>query len=224
MSRILVVEDDPAMSVALRDGFEYERYTVDMAADGEDALRRATGGDHDLIILDVMLPKMSGLDVCRELRKNGSHTPVIMLTARGQEIDKIVGLRVGADDYVTKPFSFMELLARVEAVLRRTSRNAQSEVAFGEVKLDFKCYRATRKGDAIELTPREFTILRYLIDHANEVVSREALLDHVWGYDNSALSRTVDTHIARLRQKIETVPGEPRHLITVHRVGYRFVM
>ena len=224
MSRILVVEDDPAMSVALRDGFEYERYHVDMAADGEDALRRATGGDHDLIILDVMLPKMSGLDVCRELRKNGSHTPVIMLTARGQEIDKIVGLRVGADDYVTKPFSFMELLARVEAVLRRTSRNAQSEVAFGDVTLDFNCYRATRKGDAIELTPREFTILRYLIDHANEVVSREALLDHVWGYDNSALSRTVDTHIARLRQKIEMVPGEPRHLITVHRVGYRFVM
>jgi len=224
MSRILVVEDDQAMSVALRDGFEYERYKVDMAGDGEDALRRATGGDYDLIVLDVMLPKMSGLDVCRELRKNGSHTPVIMLTARGQEIDKIVGLRVGADDYVTKPFSFMELLARVEAVLRRTSRNAAAEVAFGEVTLDFNCYRATRKGDAIDLTPREFTILRYLIDHANEVVSREALLDHVWGYDNGALSRTVDTHIARLRQKIENVPGEPRHLITVHRVGYRFVM
>jgi len=224
MSRILVVEDDQAMSVALRDGFEYERYKVDMAGDGEDALRRATGGDYDLIVLDVMLPKMSGLDVCRELRKNGSHTPVIMLTARGQEIDKIVGLRVGADDYVTKPFSFMELLARVEAVLRRTSRNAAAEVAFGEVTLDFNCYRATRKGDSIDLTPREFTILRYLIDHANEVVSREALLDHVWGYDNGALSRTVDTHIARLRQKIENVPGEPRHLITVHRVGYRFVM
>jgi two-component system alkaline phosphatase synthesis response regulator PhoP len=224
MSRILVVEDDPAMSVALRDGFEYEKYNVDMAGDGEEALRRATGGDHDLIILDVMLPKMSGLDVCRELRKNGSHTPVIMLTARGQEIDKIVGLRVGADDYVTKPFSFMELLARVEAVLRRTSRNVQSEVAFGEMTLDFNCYRATRKGDSIELTPREFTILRYLIDHANEVVSREALLDNVWGYDTGALSRTVDTHIARLRQKIEIVPGEPRHLITVHRVGYRFVM
>jgi DNA-binding response OmpR family regulator len=224
MTRILVVEDDPAMSVALRDGFEYEKYNVDMAADGEEALRHATGGDYDLIVLDVMLPKMSGLDVCRELRKNGSQTPVIMLTARGQEIDKIVGLRVGADDYVTKPFSFMELLARVEAVLRRTSRNAASEVAFGEVTLDFNCYKATRKGDMIDLTPREFTILRYLIDHANEVVSREALLDNVWGYDTGALSRTVDTHIARLRQKIENVPGEPRHLITVHRVGYRFVM
>ena len=224
MSRILIVEDDPAMSVALRDGFEYEKYAVDMATDGEEALRRATGGDYDLIVLDVMLPKMSGLDVCKDLRKNGSHTPIIMLTARGQEIDKIVGLRVGADDYVTKPFSFMELLARVEAVLRRTSRNAQSEVAFGDVMLDFKCYRATRNGDAIDLTPREFTILRYLIDHANEVVSREALLDHVWGYDTGALSRTVDTHIARLRQKIEHVPGEPKHLITVHRVGYRFVM
>ncbi|HEY4640285.1 MAG TPA: response regulator transcription factor [Thermoanaerobaculia bacterium] len=224
MSRILIVEDDPAMSVALRDGFEYEKYNVDMASDGEEALRRATGGNHDLIVLDVMLPKMSGIDVCKELRKNGSHTPIIMLTARGQEIDKIVGLRVGADDYVTKPFSFMELLARVEAVLRRTTRNAQSEVAFGDVMLDFKCYRATRNGDSIELTPREFTILRYLIDHANEVVSREALLDHVWGYDTGALSRTVDTHIARLRQKIEIVPSEPKHLITVHRVGYRFVM
>jgi len=224
MSRILIVEDDPAMSVALRDGFEYEKYNVDMAADGEEALRRATGGDNDLIVLDVMLPKMSGLDVCKELRRNGSHTPIIMLTARGQEIDKIVGLRVGADDYVTKRFSFMELLARVEAVLRRTSRNAQSEVEFGDVMLDFKCYRATRNGDTIDLTPREFTILRYLIDHANEVVSREALLDHVWGYDTGALSRTVDTHIARLRQKIEMVPGEPKHLITVHRVGYRFVM
>jgi DNA-binding response OmpR family regulator len=224
MTRILVVEDDPAMSVALRDGFEYEKYAVDMAADGEDALRRATGGDHDLIVLDVMLPKMSGLDVCRELRRNGSQTPIIMLTARGQEIDKIVGLRVGADDYVTKPFSFMELLARVEAVLRRATRNsAAGEVAFGDVSLDFRTYQATRCGNAVDLTQREFTILRYLIDHANEVVSREALLDHVWGYDTSALSRTVDTHIARLRQKIETVPGEPRHLITVHRVGYRFV-
>ncbi len=224
MTRILIVEDDPAMSVALRDGFEYERYEVEMANDGEDALRRATGGDFDLIVLDVMLPKMSGLDVCRELRRNGSVTPVIMLTARGQEIDKIVGLRVGADDYVTKPFSFMELLARVEAVLRRTSKKADAEVVFGDVMLDFKCYKATRSGEPIELTPREFTILRYLADHANEVVSREALLDHVWGYDTGAMSRTVDTHIARLRQKIEHVPAEPRHLITVHRVGYRLVM
>jgi two-component system alkaline phosphatase synthesis response regulator PhoP len=224
MTRILIVEDDPAMSVALRDGFEFEKYDVEMAADGEEGLRLATRGDHDLIILDVMLPKMSGLDVCKDLRRNGSATPVIMLTARGQEIDKIVGLKLGADDYVTKPFSFMELLARVEAVLRRVSRNAAGdEYAFGDVTLDFRTYQATKGGMTLDLTPREFRILRYFIDHTDEVVSREALLNHVWGYDSSAFTRTVDTHMARLRQKIENIPAEPRHLITVHRVGYKFV-
>jgi two-component system alkaline phosphatase synthesis response regulator PhoP len=224
MTRILIVEDDPAMSVALRDGFEFEKYTVEMAADGEEGLRIASRGDHDLMILDVMLPKKSGLDVCKELRRNGSTTPIIMLTARGQEIDKIVGLKLGADDYVTKPFSFMELLARVEAILRRMSRTASGdEVAFGDVTLDFRTYQATKSGTGLELTPREFRILKYFIDHTDEVVSREALLNHVWGYDSSAFTRTVDTHMARLRQKIENVPAEPRHLITVHRVGYKFV-
>jgi DNA-binding response OmpR family regulator len=147
-----------------------------------------------------------------------------MLTARGQEIDKIVGLKLGADDYVTKPFSFMELLARVEAVLRRVKRaSAGDEVSFGNIHLDFKTYQAERGGDALDLTPREFRILRYFIDHSNEVVTREALLNHVWGYDSSAFSRTVDTHMARLRQKIEVTPAEPKHLITIHRVGYKFV-
>ncbi len=224
MTRILIVEDDPAMSVALRDGFEFEKYSVDMANDGEDGLRLATRGDHDLIVLDVMLPKKSGLDVCKELRKNGSKTPVIMLTARGQEIDKIVGLKLGADDYVTKPFSFMELLARVEAVLRRVQRTSTGdEYTFGAVSLDFRTYQAAKNGTPLELTPREFRILRYFIDHTEEVVSREALLNHVWGYDSSAFTRTVDTHMARLRQKVEQVPSEPRHLLTVHRVGYKFV-
>jgi len=223
-NRILIVEDDPAMSVALRDGFEFEKYAVEMAADGEEGLRLAQRGLHDLMILDVMLPKKSGLDVCRELRRNGSTTPIIMLTARGQEIDKIVGLKLGADDYVTKPFSFMELLARVEAVLRRVSRpSAGEEYGFGDVALDFRTYQATKGGLPIELTPREFRILRYFIDHADEVVSREALLNHVWGYDSSAFTRTVDTHMARLRQKVEALPSEPRHLLTVHRVGYKFV-
>ncbi len=148
-----------------------------------------------------------------------------MLTARGQEIDKIVGLKLGADDYVTKPFSFMELLARVEAVIRRSARETpEEEVAFGDVRLDFRTYQATRAAEPIDLTPREFHILRYFIDHANEVVSREALLNHVWGYDSAAFTRTVDTHMARLRQKIEPTPGDPRHLITVHRVGYKFVL
>jgi DNA-binding response OmpR family regulator len=171
-----------------------------------------------------MLPKLSGLDVCKQLRANGQSTPVIMLTARGQEIDKIVGLKLGADDYVTKPFSFLELTARVEAVLRRVARkSAGEEIAFGNVRLDFRTYQATRSEQPLDLTPREFRILRYFIDHSNEVVSREALLNHVWGYDSSAFTRTVDTHMARLRQKIEATPGEPRHLITVHRVGYKFV-
>jgi len=224
MTRILIVEDDPAMSVALRDGFEFEKYDVEMANDGEEGLRLAGRGDHDLMILDVMLPKKSGLDVCKELRGNGSRTPIIMLTARGQEIDKIVGLKLGADDYVTKPFSFIELLARVEAVLRRVKRTAPTdEYVFGDVKLDFRTYQATKTGTALELTPREFRILRFFIDHVDEVVSRESLLNHVWGYDSAAFTRTVDTHMARLRQKVETTPAEPRHFITVHRVGYKFV-
>ena len=224
MNRILIVEDDPAVSVALRDGFEFEKYAVEMAGDGEEGLRLAQRDDHDLMILDVMLPKKSGLDVCKELRRNGSRAPIIMLTARGQEIDKIVGLKLGADDYVTKPFSFIELLARVEAVLRRTTRAvAGEEYGFGDVKLDFRTYQATKSALPIELTPREFRILRYFIDHAEQVVTRESLLNHVWGYDSSAFTRTVDTHMARLRQKIESTPGEPRHLVTVHRAGYKFV-
>jgi DNA-binding response OmpR family regulator len=224
MNTILVVEDDPAMTVALRDGFEFEKYAVDMATDGEEGLRLALRGHYDVIILDVMLPKRSGLDVCRDLREKGNNTPVIMLTARGQEIDKIVGLKLGADDYVTKPFSFIELLARVEAVMRRAHRrHGGDEASFGDVKLDFRTYQATKADQPLELTPREFSILRYFLDHPNEVVSREALLNHVWGYDPSAFTRTVDTHVARLRQKIEQVPAEPRHLITIHRVGYKFV-
>jgi DNA-binding response OmpR family regulator len=224
MSRILVVEDDPAMSVALRDGFEFEKHTVAMAADGEEALLAANNSDHDVIILDVMLPKKSGLDVCRALRKSGNNTPIIMLTARGQEFDKVVGLKLGADDYITKPFSFMELLARLEAVMRRTRREAPAEaVSFGDVTVDFRKYRASKAGEPLDLTQREFRILRYFCDHANAIVTREALLQHVWGYDPSAFTRTVDTHIARLRQKIESVPAEPRHLLTVHRAGYRFV-
>ena len=221
---ILVVEDDPAMSVALRDGFEFEKYAVDMAADGEEGMLMASRSRYDIMILDVMLPRKSGLDLCKELREKGNNTPIIMLTARGQEIDKIVGLQLGADDYVTKPFSFIELLARVEAVMRRTHRKkAADQVTFGAVNLDFSTYQATRSDQPLELTPREFSILRYFLDHPNEVVSRETLLNHVWGYDPSAFTRTVDTHMARLRQKVESVPAEPRHLVTVHRVGYKFV-
>lgn len=224
--KVLIVEDDHAMAVALRDGFEYEGYNVQVARDGADGLRLASEHNADLIILDVMLPKMSGFDVCKQLRSSGNPTPIIMLTARGQEIDKVVGLRIGADDYVTKPFSFMELLARVEALLRRThKRNESTETfKFGDVSVNFRKFEVTRSGAPVELSPREFKILKYFIEHRGEVISRDQLLDAVWGYSSFPLTRTVDMHIAKLRHKIEITPGDPRHIITVHRIGYKFTV
>jgi len=212
MSRVLIVEDDEAMAVALRDGFTYEGHEVTVARDGEAGLTSAREDSPDIMILDVMLPKMTGLEVCRVLRGEGSALPIIMLTARGQEIDKVLGLKLGADDYVTKPFSFMELMARVEAVLRRSQPGggAQSAVyEFGDLTVDVDRHEATKGGDDLELT--------------SEVVSREELLDAVWGYDTIPFTRTVDTHIAKLRKKIEDNPGDPQFLITVHRLGYKFV-
>jgi DNA-binding response OmpR family regulator len=227
-SRVLVVEDDEAMAVALRDGFVYEGYEVAVARDGEDGLRRATEDPPDLMILDVMLPKMTGLEVCKRLRSEGSSLPIIMLTARGQEIDKVLGLKLGADDYVTKPFSFMELMARVEAVLRRCGaaagvRGSRGTHSFGDVTIDFDHHEALKGDEPVELSPREFQLLCYFIDHRGEVVSREQLLDAVWGYDTIPFTRTVDTHIAKLRKKIEDDPSDPQFLITVHRLGYKFV-
>ena len=223
--KVLIVEDDQAMAVALRDGFEYEGYAVQVARDGSSGLRLATERDIDLIILDVMLPKMSGFDVCKQLRSSGNATPIIMLTARGQEIDKVVGLKIGADDYVTKPFSFMELMARVEALLRRTSRQAEQldSFQFGEIIINFKRFEVSRRGMSVELSPREFKILKYFIEHRGEVISRDQLLDAVWGYGSFPLTRTVDMHIAKLRHKIEEIPSDPRYIITVHRIGYKFV-
>jgi DNA-binding response OmpR family regulator len=224
MRKVLIVEDDQAMAVALRDGFAYEGYSVQVERDGAAALRTATEKSHDLLILDVMLPRMSGLDVCRQLRGAGNDTPIIMLTARGQEIDKVLGLKTGADDYVTKPFSFLELMARVEAVLRRASKTPEAveSAAFGDVEVNFKSFEASKGGRAIELSPREFKMLKYFVEHRGEVVTRDQLLDHVWGYEGLPLTRTVDMHIAKLRQKIEDTPSDPRHVITVHRVGYKF--
>lgn len=224
MTRILVVEDDPAMSVALRDGFDFEGYEVLMANDGVRGLELARSSSPDLMVLDVMLPRESGLDVCKKLRTEENDIPIIMLTARGQEIDKIVGLKTGADDYVTKPFSFMELLARVEAVLRRSKRlDVEEVVEFGDVCLNFRNFEAKKGEEQIDLSPLEFRLMKYLVERTGEVVPREELLDSVWGYDSTAYTRTVDTHIARLRQKIEEIPHNPRHLLTVHRVGYKFV-
>jgi DNA-binding response OmpR family regulator len=225
MKRVLIVEDDHAMSVALRDGFAYEGYEVLVAKDGKTGWELASREPVDLIILDVMLPQMSGLDLCKHLRNAGNHIPIIMLTARGQEIDKVLGLKLGADDYVTKPFSFMELMARVEAVLRRASkhRDPLTQAQFGDVTLNFRTLEATKGGVPLELSPREFQILHYLIAHRGEVVSREQLLDAVWGYDVMPFTRTVDMHIAKLRKKIEDSPMDPHYIMTVHRVGYKFV-
>jgi len=225
MRKVLIVEDDQAMAVALRDGFTYEGYTVQVARDGADGLRMASEKELDLVILDVMLPKINGLDVCKQLRNDGKSTPIIMLTARGQEIDKVRGLKTGADDYVTKPFSFLELMARVEAVLRRTTHKPTDSieaVTFGNVELCFKKFEATKDGCPLDLSPREFKIMRYFVEHRGEVVSRDQLLDAVWGYDYLPLTRTVDMHIAKLRQKIEDTPSDPHYIITVHRVGYKF--
>ena len=226
MNKVLVVEDDEAMAVALRDGFAYEGYDVTVARDGETGLQMARGGSPDLVILDVMLPKMTGLEICKLLRGEGSDLPIIMLTARGQEIDKVLGLKLGADDYVTKPFSFMELMARVEAVLRRTRPDGghpRPVHRFGDITVDFDRHEAARGDELLELTPREFRLLGYLLEHRGEVVSREELLDAVWGYDIIPFTRTVDTHIGKLRKKIEVDPSDPRHIITVHRLGYKFV-
>jgi DNA-binding response OmpR family regulator len=224
MRKVLIVEDDQAMAVALRDGFSYEGYAVQVARDGATGLQLAKERGHDLVILDVMLPRMSGLDVCRQLRSAGNDTPIIMLTARGQEIDKVLGLKTGADDYVTKPFSFLELMARVEAVLRRASKAAEAVegVRFGDVEINFKTFEASKGGRPVELSPREFKMMKYFAEHRGEVVTRDQLLDHVWGYEGLPLTRTVDMHIAKLRQKIEDTPSDPRHIITVHRVGYKF--
>ena len=227
MAKVLIVEDDQAMAVALRDGFSYEGFDVDVAADGEQGLQLARESKPDLMILDIMLPKMTGLEICKNLRGEGSNLPIIMLTARGQEIDKVLGLKLGADDYVTKPFSFMELRARVDAVLRRSAPSGGARNGgrheFGSLMIDLDHHIARKDGDELSLTPREFRLLDHFIKHLGEVVTREQLLDDVWGYDTIPYTRTVDTHIAKLRKKIEDNPADPHLIVTVHRLGYKFV-
>lgn len=226
MSKILIVEDEPDMILGLRDNFEMEGYEVAVAGDGAEGLEKALTEKPDLVLLDLMMPKMSGLDVCRNLRRSGFTAPVLMLTARGQEVDKVLGLEVGADDYITKPFSLSELLARVRAHLRRATNQVAmiEKYAFADVQLDFQKYKATKKGVPVELSPKEFELLKFLVNHRGETVTREQLLDAVWGYDAMTFTRTVDNHIAKVRQKIEDNPDEPQYILTVHRVGYRFVV
>jgi DNA-binding response OmpR family regulator len=224
---ILIAEDEPHIVESLNFILSREGFAVTSAADGEAAFQSLSEKRPDLMILDVMLPKMTGLDVCKKLRGAGSGVPIIMLTARGQEIDKVLGLKLGADDYVTKPFGFMELLARVEAVLRRCNgtggvHGALEVYRSGDLEVDFKRHEARRSGELLELSPREFELLEYFIRHQGEVVTREELLDSVWGYNAIPFTRTVDMHIAKLRKKIEDDPGNPKRIVTVHRLGYKF--
>lgn len=224
-TRILIVEDEPAMVAGLRDNFEYEGYDVISAQDGVEGLERALVEHPDLVVLDVMMPRMSGLDVCKHLKSKLPTLPIIMLTARGQEIDKVVGLELGADDYVTKPFSIRELMARVKAVLRRVSPPAVAPdiYRFGDVEVNVRRNEVFRAGQPVELSGKEFALLAYFVAHPAEILSRDRLLDAVWGYDNYPNTRTVDTHILHLRQKLEPNPEEPRLFLTVHGSGYKFV-
>jgi len=224
MAKILIVEDEPKMVAGLRDNFEYEGYEVLTAHDGVEGLDRALSTSPDLIVLDVMMPRMSGLDVCRNLKQKRPSIPIIMLTARGQEVDKVVGLELGADDYVTKPFSIRELLARVKAVLRRshTLPQEQDKYSFGDVEVDMHTCQVTKDGKLLDFTSKEYELLKYFLCHPGENLSRERLLDEVWGYEAQTNSRTVDAHLVRLRQKLEPIPEQPRFFLTVHGTGYKF--
>lgn len=223
MTRLLIVEDDHAMAVALRDGFEQEGYTVSVAVDGEAALTSAKREPPELMILDIMLPKMSGHDVCRRLREGGAKIPIIMLTARSQELDKVVGLKLGADDYITKPFSFVELAARVEAVLRRSGgeKKPAGRHTFGDVVVDLATGEVTKAGKLLDFSARELRLLEYFIAHRDQVIDRDVLLFAVWDHDEAPLTRTVDVHVSKLRKKLEDDPANPRWLVTVHRAGYK---
>jgi two-component system alkaline phosphatase synthesis response regulator PhoP len=225
MKRLLLVEDEAGLVLTLSDRLRREGYRVEHAADGQTGLERACAGGFDLIVLDVGLPRLNGFDVLRTLRERGVDTPVLMLTARGQVADKVAGLKLGADDYLAKPFEMAELLARVEARLRRpvSPPAKESSHTFGAVRVDLDQAEAFRDGVAIELSAREFQLLKYFLEHRGETVSRESLLERVWGLRGDTTTRTVDVHVAWLRQKIEPNPEHPQYLITVRGAGYMFL-
>jgi len=224
MTRVLIVEDDPAILRGIADNMKFEGYEVFTAPDGEAGSRLQRAHKPELIILDLMMPRLGGLELCRRLRGEGVQTPILMLTAKSEEADRIAGLDMGADDYVTKPFSVKELMARVRALLRRVKpeQNLPGELRFGDVEIDFLRYEAHRKGKPIEMARKEFAVLRFLASRAGEAVTRDELLNEVWGYDVFPVSRTVDNHLALLRSKLEADPAAPKYLLTVHGVGYRF--
>ncbi len=222
--KILIVEDEDAILMLLEDDLTMEGYAVATARDGERGLSMARDGAYDLVILDVMLPKKDGFEVCRDLRGSGVDVPILMLTAKSQEIDKVLGLELGADDYMTKPFSPRELIARVRAILRRGKAVPRQieRYEFGDVEVDFKKFETTRDGRVVDLTIREYALLRFLIEHRDRALSRFDILTEVWGGEADVFPRTVDTHVANLRKKLEDDPSDPRHILGVRSIGYRF--
>ncbi|HTQ56001.1 MAG TPA: response regulator transcription factor [Bryobacteraceae bacterium] len=226
MSLILVIEDDPAILRGLSDNLRFESYDVLTAGDGETGYKLITEKKPDLVLLDLMLPKLSGYEICRKVRAQSIQIPILMLTARGEETDRVLGLDLGADDYVAKPFSIRELLARIRAILRRVQRPEilPDELRFDDVVVDFRSYEASKGGQPLELTRKEFQVLRLLAARAGEVLTRDELLNEVWGYENYPTTRTVDNHVACLRAKLERNPADPQYLRTVHGVGYKLVL
>ncbi len=225
MKKILIIEDDPATVTGLQEGLRDEHFEITYSLFGQMGYEKAKSGEYDLIMLDIVLPDKSGIDICKDLRNAGISTPILMLTAKKEEIDKIIGLEIGADDYVTKPFSLREVIARVKALLRRPIeiKSTIEEYSFGNVYLNFKRHEAKKRNQPIELSKMEFELMNYFIQHEGEVIDRNKLLDEVWGYENYPSTRTVDNFILNLRKKIEDTPSEPKHLLTMHGAGYKFV-
>lgn len=223
MIRLLVVDDEPSMVMGLKDNLEFEGYQVRTASDGAEAYAILKSETFDLVVMDVMMPVLSGFDVCKKLRADGDMTPVLLLTARGQEMDRVLGLELGADDYLTKPFSLRELLARIKAVLRRTRPSEATSIVIGQLSVDFAKQTAIRDGAPVALTHREFELLQYLIRKRGIAVTRDELLEQVWGYGESPTTRTVDNFILRLRKAVEIDPSHPAHILTAHGVGYKLV-
>ena len=225
MKKILIIEDDPAIRTGLKETFTTEGYNVSDAETGTKGFELAGKQNFDLIVLDLILPGKDGIEICKDLRSDGVKTPIIMVTSRKEEIDKILGLEIGADDYVTKPFSIRELLARVKALIRRSTYEPGEieEVAFANLKIDFIKQEMLKGDNPVRLSATEYRILHYFIDHEGEVISRDKFLDEVWGYDSYPTTRTVDNYILSLRKKIEDDPAKPKHLLTIHKVGYKFV-
>jgi DNA-binding response OmpR family regulator len=228
MVKILIVEDEPNMRLGLKDNLEFERYEVDIATNGDEGLKKILENDYNLVLLDVMLPQMSGFDICKTVRNKGITTPIILLTAKGEEIDKVLGLELGADDYVTKPFSLRELLARIKAVLRRDANFAAGNIkdkmiTLGKLQVNFASYSVLENEESVQMSHKELDVLYYLWKRRNQTVNRDELLTEVWGYDENPTTRTVDNFILKLRHKLEKDPDRPQVILTVHGIGYKLV-